>query len=112
MKFSGSQYPVRERTYVFVKEEKDGKIIGRFVRPEFGLVPFRAIYLKYSSGPEEGGKRKFRMDLWNGLNNSTLNSEHVKTEKGTVSRYSKKLNEDFEGKVKSMIDEALKLPEE
>lgn len=108
MKFSGSQYPVNEKVYVLEREEKDGKIVGRFKKPKFGIVPFRSIYLKYSAG-QEGGKRKFRADLWNGLTNTTFNAEHVRTEKGTLSRYEKELNKDYEEKIKSMINEGLKL---
>lgn len=112
MKFSKSQYPVNEKEYVFEKRVIDGKIIGRFIVPKFGIVPFRSIYLQYSTGPKEGGKRSFRVDLWDGRGNSTLNSEHVKTEKGVLGRYKKELNKDYEEKVKSIIIEALKLSED
>jgi hypothetical protein len=109
MKFSRSQYPIDEKTYVLEKTETNGKIIGRFVIPEFGILPFRSIYLKYSAGPGEGGKRNFRMNLWDG---NIFSAEHVKTEKGTISRHDRKINKEYEEKVKNMIKEALKLSEE
>jgi hypothetical protein len=109
MKFSRSQYSIDEETYVLEKTETNGKIIGRFTVPKFGILPFRSIYLKYSAGPEDRGKRNFRMNLWDG---NIFSVEHVKTEKGAVSRHDRKINKDYEEKVRNMIDEALKLSKE
>lgn len=108
MKFSGSQYPVNRMTYVLEREEKDGKVIGRFKKLEHGIAPPWSICLDYAAGQVKGGKKSFRAHLWNGF----IISEHVKTEKGYISRFDKKCNEDYEEKIKSLIREALRLSEE
>jgi len=108
MIFSKSQYSVNNKTYAFERTEANGKITGRFTVPQFGVLPFKAIYLEYRAGQEEGGKRSFRMNLWDG---NIFKAEHVKTEKGTISRYDGKVNRDYEEKVKSMVREAIELSE-
>ena len=110
MKISRSQYDVNYKNYLFKKTKENGKITGRFVVAEFGLVPFSdAVYLEYLAYSGEGGKRDFCMDLWNGNN---FFADHIKNEKGTLSKFNKKFNKDYEEKVKNMIIEALKLSEE
>lgn len=110
MKFSGSQYHVDRMVYELEKEEKDGKIISRFKKLDYGVMPLTAIYLTYSAIPEGGGKRKFVMNLWDGRRNIFFNGKHVKPLKGYVSIRNGELNKDFEEKVREMLVEALNLP--
>ena len=52
MLFSKSQYSVNNETYVFKRTEANGKITGSFIAPQFGILPFKAIYLEYRAGQE------------------------------------------------------------
>ena len=113
MVFSKSQYPVDEATYVLVKEEKNGKIVGRFNKVKHRFIDsLGKIFLDYQAISKGEGKF-FRMYLCDGRHViGPYNRNVVKVEKGSVSLFRKTANKDYEEKVRSMIDEALRLPEE